>query len=113
LNLYTYVLDNPLSFRDADGHELGADTLQEVQKITSDSGNAAQKQGTDWKKVAKGGGEVVLGVVVTAATIAAAPTTGGSSLAAIPVVLGVLGGEGAAAKGVIDIGGWPALSALS
>jgi len=44
LNLYTYVLDNPLSFRDADGHELGADTLQEVQKITSDSGNAAQQQ---------------------------------------------------------------------
>ncbi len=42
LNLYTYVLDNPLSFRDADGHEVGADTLQELQKITSDSGNAAQ-----------------------------------------------------------------------
>ncbi|MFZ0794487.1 MAG: RHS repeat-associated core domain-containing protein, partial [Candidatus Korobacteraceae bacterium] len=41
LNLYTYVLDNPLSFRDADGHEVGADTLQELQKITSDSGNAA------------------------------------------------------------------------
>jgi RHS repeat-associated protein len=46
LNLYTYVLDNPLSFRDADGHELGADTLQEVQKITSDSGNAAQNNKT-------------------------------------------------------------------
>ena len=44
LNLYTYVLDNPLSFRDADGHEVGADTLQELQKITSDSGNAAQNQ---------------------------------------------------------------------
>ncbi len=46
LNLYTYVLDNPLSFRDADGHELGADTLQEVQKITSDSGNAAETADT-------------------------------------------------------------------
>jgi len=31
------------------------------------------------------------------------PGAPGSSLAAIPVVLGVLGGEGAAAKGVIDI----------
>ena len=50
LNLYTYVLDNPLSFRDADGHELGADTLQEVQKITSDSGNAAQSTQTDKKE---------------------------------------------------------------
>ena len=61
LNLYTYVLDNPLSFRDADGHEVGADTLQELQKITSDSGNAAQnttpetlsdpsKLGPEWVK---------------------------------------------------------------
>ena len=44
LNLYTYVLDNPLSLRDADGHEVGADTLQELQKITSDSGSVAQNQ---------------------------------------------------------------------
>ena len=103
LNLYTYVLDNPLSFRDADGHELGADTLQEVQKITSDSGNAAQSNGVDGKTIGKGVGEVGVGGGLITLTILLAPETGCGSLAALGIFMGVMGGEAEIGKGTIDI----------
>jgi hypothetical protein len=40
---------------------------------------------------------------VTTVSILTAPETGGGSLAAAGVVLGVLGGEGTAGKGIIDV----------
>lgn len=50
----------------------------------------------------KGVGETAVGVILTGAAVAAAPESGGSSLAAIPIVFGVVGGEGVVGKGMLD-----------
>jgi len=106
LNLYTYVLDNPLSFRDADGHELGADTLQEVQKITSDSGNAAQnkkdppkKQPSKASQYAKGGLKIVGGIAAVA-VVATNPEIG-----VVGALVGGIGGSASFVSGTTQIVG--------
>ncbi len=91
LNLYGYVLNNPLGTADPDGHCCWDSTV----KWVGDHPRTMQ--------AVKGVGEVAIGVVAVGVAATAEVGTGGA--ATVGVIFAVQGGVASAVKGVTDIMG--------
>jgi hypothetical protein len=118
LNLYVYVLNNPLSHVDPDGHtckagdwgcnawNTAAQNWNQIHGIVNQASSKVTEFETNHPrttKALKGGLKVATG----AATIGVAATgeVGSGGLATVPVVFAVMGGASAIAGGVSDLAG--------
>lgn len=114
LNLYAFVHDNPVSFADLDGHDPNCsaggincpggqnsprDPVSANQKMSQSAANNAPsaQPKPDKKQIAKGGGEVLLGVGIVVGILQ--PEVGIGE-----VIGGTLAGAGFLAKGASDVG---------